>query len=238
LNKEHQRRVRELFDAALDQPVHLRREFLDRAVNGDRHLFEAVEKLLRASERSAGVLDTPIRQRAMVDTDPRRPGSSVGAYKVLQRLSGGGMGIVYQAVRADEVYQRICAVKVIRPELCSNWLVERFKQERRILGKLDHINIARIVDGGSTQEGLLYFRRERVDHTLQTTGLVHEAYLRLFGTDNPPTLNNREHFFAVAATQMRRILVDHARQNCAQSGRASKFRSMRRTTLPADAMKT
>ncbi len=61
-----------------------------------------------------------------------------------------------------------------------------------------------------------YMSRERVDHTLQTTGLVHEAYLRLFGTDNPPTLNNREHFFAVAATQMRRILVDHARQNCAQ----------------------
>jgi len=61
-----------------------------------------------------------------------------------------------------------------------------------------------------------YMSRERVDHTLQTTGLVHEAYLRLFGTDNPPSLNNREHFFAVAATQMRRILVDHARQNCAQ----------------------
>jgi RNA polymerase sigma factor (TIGR02999 family) len=61
-----------------------------------------------------------------------------------------------------------------------------------------------------------YMSRERVDHTLQTTGLVHEAYLRLFGTDNPPTLNDREHFFAVAANQMRRILVDHARQNCAK----------------------
>jgi RNA polymerase sigma-70 factor, ECF subfamily len=60
-----------------------------------------------------------------------------------------------------------------------------------------------------------YMRRERVDHSLQTTGLVHEAYLRLFGTDNPPTMNDRGHFFAVAATQMRRILVDHARQNCA-----------------------
>jgi RNA polymerase sigma-70 factor (ECF subfamily) len=61
-----------------------------------------------------------------------------------------------------------------------------------------------------------YMSRERVDHTLQTTGLVHEAYLKLFGTDNPPSLNNREHFFAVAANQMRRILVDHARQNRAQ----------------------
>jgi RNA polymerase sigma factor (TIGR02999 family) len=65
-----------------------------------------------------------------------------------------------------------------------------------------------------------YMSRERVDHTLQTTGLVHEAYLRLFGTNNPPSLNNREHFFAVAATQMRRILVDHARQNCAKKRKA------------------
>jgi len=60
-----------------------------------------------------------------------------------------------------------------------------------------------------------YMSRERVDHSLQTTGLVHEAYIRLFGTDNLPTLNDRGHFFAVAANQMRRILVDHARQNCA-----------------------
>ena len=60
-----------------------------------------------------------------------------------------------------------------------------------------------------------YMSRERVDHSLQTTGLVHEAYLRLFGTNNPPTLNDRGHFFAVAANQMRRILVDHARQSSA-----------------------
>jgi RNA polymerase sigma-70 factor, ECF subfamily len=61
-----------------------------------------------------------------------------------------------------------------------------------------------------------YMSRERVDHSLQTTALVHEAYLRLFGSDNHPKLNNREHFFAVAATQMRRILVDHARRHCAK----------------------
>ena len=61
-----------------------------------------------------------------------------------------------------------------------------------------------------------YMSGERVDHTLQTTGLVHEAYLRMFGTDVPVSLNDSGHFFALAATQMRRILVDHARQNNAE----------------------
>jgi RNA polymerase sigma-70 factor, ECF subfamily len=86
-------------------------------------------------------------------------------------------------------------------------------------GKGDSIAASQLLDVVYSELHRLagrYMSRERVDHTLQTTGLVHEAYLRLFGTNNPPSLNNREHFFAVAATQMRRILVDHARQNCAK----------------------
>jgi RNA polymerase sigma-70 factor, ECF subfamily len=87
------------------------------------------------------------------------------------------------------------------------------------VGKGDSVAAAQLLDVVYDELHRLagrYMSRERVDHTLQTTGLVHEAYLRLFGTNNPPSLNNREHFFAVAATQMRRILVDHARQNCAK----------------------
>jgi serine/threonine protein kinase len=163
LSQQKQQRIRELFDAALDQPAHLRRDFLVNAVNGDDQLLDMVERLLRASERTAGVLDTPVRPRADKESDPGKSGSYIGAYKILQKLSSGGMGIVYQAVRADEVYQRICAVKVIKPELCTDWLIDRFRAERMILGKLDHVNIARIVDGGSTPEGLLYFVMDYVD---------------------------------------------------------------------------
>ena len=61
-----------------------------------------------------------------------------------------------------------------------------------------------------------YMRSERPDHTLQTTALVHEVYLRLFGSEKPVAVKNSQHFFAVAAMQMRRVLVDHARQNIAQ----------------------
>jgi serine/threonine protein kinase len=163
LTTDHQRRVRELFDAALDQPTEVRQKFLAGACNGDQHLLDTVGRLLAANDRAAGVLDTPVWQRPAVTSSPGEPGSFIGPYKILHELGGGGMGIVYQAVRADEVFQRICAVKVIRPEISSGWLLERFRQERQILARLDHINIARIVDGGSTSEGLPYFVMDFVD---------------------------------------------------------------------------
>jgi serine/threonine protein kinase len=163
LTTDAQRRVRELFDSALDQPAELRQKFLAEACNGDQQLLKAVVRLLAAQERSAGVLDTPVRQRRLDNTGPAAPGSFVGPYKILRELGGGGMGIVYQAVRADEVFQRICAIKVIRPELSSDLLQQRFRDERQILGRLDHVNIARILDGGSTQDGLPYFVMDYVD---------------------------------------------------------------------------
>jgi serine/threonine protein kinase len=163
LTTDHQRRVRELFDAALDQPAELRRQFLAGACKGDERLMETVGRLLAAQERSAGVLDTPVWQRRETAANPGEPGSFIGPYKVLQELGGGGMGIVYQAVRADEVFQRICAIKVIRPEISTDTLLQRFRQERQILARLDHLNIARIVDGGSTASGLPYFVMDFVD---------------------------------------------------------------------------
>jgi serine/threonine protein kinase len=163
LTTDHQRRVRELFDVALDQPAELRQQFLAGACNGDQKLLDTVGRLLAANQRSAGVLDTPVWQRPEPVANPGEPGSFIGPYKVLQELGGGGMGIVYQAVRADEVFQRICAIKVIRPEISTDTLLQRFRQERQILARLDHINIARIVDGGSTTGGLPYFVMDFVD---------------------------------------------------------------------------
>jgi serine/threonine protein kinase len=165
LATEQQRRVREVFDAALDQPAELRQQFVADACNGDPELLEKVTRLLTANNRAAGMIDTPVWQRKESSASPAEPGSYIGPYKILQELGGGagGMGVVYQAVRADKVFQRICAIKVIRPELSADWLLQRFRQERQILAKLDHNNIARIVDGGSTPEGLPYFVMDYVD---------------------------------------------------------------------------
>ncbi len=163
MTTDHQRRVRELFDAALDQPAELRQQFLAGACKGDQKLYDTVGRLLAAQERSAGVLDTPVWQRHEPAANAGEPGSLIGPYKILQELGGGGMGIVYQAVRADEVFQRVCAIKVIRPEISTETLLQRFRQERQILARLDHVNIARIVDGGSTPAGLPYLVMDFVD---------------------------------------------------------------------------
>ncbi len=162
---EQQRRVRELFEAALDQPDELRQKFVTEACGSDTQLLEKVRRLLAAKDRASGMLDTPVWQRRETNANPAEPGSYIGPYKILRELGGGagGMGVVYQAVRADEVFQRICAIKVIRPELSAEWLLERFRQERQILARLDHVNIARIVDGGSTPDGLPYFVMDYVD---------------------------------------------------------------------------
>ncbi len=163
LSTERQRRVRELFDAALDQPAPGRQEFVIAACDGDRQLEDTVTRLLAAHERSVGILDTPIRERREEAAIRIPAGSQIGPYKIIGERGGGGMGIVYQAVRADEVFQRVCAIKVIRPDVSSQHLLQQFRQERQVLARLDHVNIARIVDGGSTPEGLPYFVMDYVD---------------------------------------------------------------------------
>jgi len=185
LTNNPQRRVRELFDAALDQPPMLRQRFLAEACQGDPRLLETVGRLLTARERSEGVLDTPVRQRREAAANLSSLGSYIGPYKILQKLSVGGMGVVYQAIRADEVFRRICAIKVIRADLSASWLRERFHQERQILARLDHANIARIVDGGTTKDNLPYFVMDYVDgpsihNFCAEHGLSPKARLALF----------------------------------------------------------
>lgn len=163
MTTDRQRRVRELFDAALEQPAEARHQFVTAACGGDHQLQDTVGRLLAAHARSVGILDTPIHDRREEAAFRPAEGSYIGPYKLMGEVGSGGMGVVYRALRADEVFQRVCAIKVIRAELSSQRLLQQFRQERQVLGKLDHPNIARIVDGGSTPEGLPYFVMDYVD---------------------------------------------------------------------------
>jgi hypothetical protein len=158
-----QSQIRELFDAALDQPPEIRAQFLHRACHGDQQLESAVAKLLAARERPGGILDTPVQRRAEQQAQAPEIGSQIGPYKLLRELGAGGMGMVYQVVRADGVFDRVSALKVIRPEYAGPHLIESFRRERSILALLDHVHVARIVDGGSTSNGLPYFVADYVD---------------------------------------------------------------------------
>ena len=94
MTTERQRRIREVFEEVCDQPLETQDDCLWRACGGDEELARAVGKLLRAHNRSGGVLDTPVRQRVEPRAPAMEPGVFIGPYKVLREFAGGGMGVV------------------------------------------------------------------------------------------------------------------------------------------------
>jgi serine/threonine protein kinase len=156
-----QRLIRDLFDKASDLPASERQAWVEARAQGSAEVVASVMRLLRAANASGqGFLSEPAFKR---QSPALEEGMMIGPYRVLRELGSGGMGVVYLAMRSDEVYRRLAAVKVIRPELRDNPLKDRFLREREILATLDHPNIARIVDGGSTPNGLPYFVMDYVD---------------------------------------------------------------------------
>ena len=87
----------------------------------------------------------------------------MGAYQIVEQIGVGGMGEVYRAVRADDQYSKQVALKVVRGGQDSAFVISRFKNERQILASLDHPNIARLLDGGSTEDGAPYFVMELIE---------------------------------------------------------------------------
>ena len=160
MTPERLRQVRDVFEAALEHPPELRAAFLDDACDPDGELRGEVQKLLDAHEQSGGVLDQPLLVEPRV---PKMEGRRIGPYEIVRELGRGGMGTVYLALRADDVFRKQVAIKVVRPEVGGAEVVRRFRQEREILAALDHPNIARLLDGGETEDGLLYVVMEYVD---------------------------------------------------------------------------
>lgn len=100
--------------------------------------------------------------------DPRAQsvvGRRIGPYRVIREIGHGGMGTVYLAVRADDQFQKRAAIKLVRRGMDTDDILQRFRNERQILANLDHPNIARLLDGGTTVEGLPYFVMDYVEGT-------------------------------------------------------------------------
>ena len=133
----------------------------------DPGLADEVASLLAAHDQThpqlmglaPGVVDGLVRAHA----DALRIGTRLGAYRLMRRLGSGGMGDVYLAERADGAFEKCVAIKVLRDGLVGEQAVHRFERERRILASLDHANLAKVFDGGVTEEGLPYFVMERVE---------------------------------------------------------------------------
>ncbi len=182
-------RVKALFLDALDQPSTARATWLAAACD-DPALRDEVATLLAAHDdaEGSGRLDRPLFDRPTADPADARDywaGRMVGPWRLAERLGAGGMGTVYRAERADGTYERTVAVKLLRPGNDIEALAGRLRAERRLLARLEHPLIARLYDGGVTEDGLPYLAMELVHGEPVTAyaearGLGVEARLRLF----------------------------------------------------------
>ena len=167
MTAERWKQVRELFDAATEMPPSQRAEFL--ASTADTELRREVEALLRAYDESSDLLEEPAAARLapMLDVTNAEwmAGRMVGHYRLIRRIGSGGMGAVYEAARADREYEKRVAIKLIKPGAYGHTVLHRFLNERQVLAELDHPNIARLLDGGTTPEGMPYLVMEYVDGT-------------------------------------------------------------------------
>ena len=120
----------------------------------------ALERLLRDAESE--FLETPAWESVPAPTVEDVPPDRIGPWKITQELGRGGMGTVYRGERDDGSFEQTVAVKLIRAELVSGELRRRFDIERRILASLEHPNVARLLDAGTTQQGIPYLVIEYV----------------------------------------------------------------------------
>ncbi len=185
---------RELFIAALQKEnLAERQAYLDAACADGPELREQVQGLLRLYEGAGSFLQKPALagDATCVFVPPTgRPahsetlGTMIGPYKLLQQIGEGGMGTVFMAEQAAPIRRKV-ALKVIKPGMDSGQVVARFETERQALAMMDHVNIARVIDGGTTENGRPFFVME----------LVHGVPITKYCDDNHLTPRQRLELF-------------------------------------------
>jgi serine/threonine protein kinase len=164
---ERWKRVKSILDAVLDRPAAERTAAADEACAGDAELRAEVQSLLASHGQARAFLESTARDALLRSVAPVRPeaptGARIGPYRVIEEVGRGGMGAVYLAERDDQEYRKKVAIKLVRGDADSASVVRRFRQERQILAELDHPNIARLLDGGTTEDGVPYFVMEYVE---------------------------------------------------------------------------
>ncbi len=156
-------RIKEIFDAACEVPPDARAAFLERACGDDVAMREEIQGLFDEEDRVHSMLDGVAIEATGLLGDLTREGRRIGPYLLIRRIGVGGMGEVYLAARADGQFEHRVALKLVRPGLGSEQILARFRSERQILARLQHPNIARLLDGGLTEEGQPYFVLEYID---------------------------------------------------------------------------
>jgi eukaryotic-like serine/threonine-protein kinase len=158
-------RLMEIFSEALElKSAEERADYLDRVCGSDRSLRGRVEGLLRAHVEDDDFLESPAAPPTVTIESPslsEGPGTVIGPYKLREQIGEGGMGVVYVAEQTRPVRRKV-ALKIIKPGMDTKQVIARFEAERQALAMMDHPNIARVFDGGTTPSGRPYFVMELV----------------------------------------------------------------------------
>ncbi len=170
MNKRDWQEARGILEGAFEHGPEEWSGFLARACVDNPALRREIDALMEAhweagnflggpAETSNGDFDEGTSERPQIQLEGRR----LGAYKVLRCIGRGGMGEVYLAVRADDEFEKRVALKLLKPGMATEEVIRRFRTERQILAALEHPNIAKLLDGGETPEGLPYIVMEYVE---------------------------------------------------------------------------
>jgi tRNA A-37 threonylcarbamoyl transferase component Bud32 len=175
MKPEEYGRLRELFDAVTELPDSEHAAFIEANTPADSSLRQHLLAILAARADSRFLVAETPSAPAPDESDSLPADSQLGHYRLLRQLDAGGMGVVYLAVRNDDVFHKTVAIKIIRAETVDRETLERFKRERQMLAGLDHPNIARILDGGDTPDGRPFYVMEYVP------GLAIDEYCERLG---------------------------------------------------------
>ena len=168
MTPEHKRQIKDIYRRALELTNPEREEMLQRVCGGDEELRHEVEVLLSESMDTNPYLNTEAIVAGapkfdLTDKPGPQVGERIGPYRLVGELGRGGMGTVFLADRDDEHFQKRVAVKIVKRGMDTVEILSRFRHERQILASLEHPNIAQLLDGGTTADGLPYFVMEHIE---------------------------------------------------------------------------
>lgn len=180
--------IEEIFQGALERPPAERKHFVEKACENDKDLLPEIEALLESDNDAESVL------RSLIADDLKEVAHTshlsetdlqLGPYHLVRELDSGGMGVVHLAVRSDDHYFQVVAIKMIRKGQDSPELVHRFRMERQILASLNHPGIGTILDGGETKDGrpfivMEYVEGQPITLASQSRGLSIRQRVELF----------------------------------------------------------
>jgi serine/threonine protein kinase len=172
LTPERWAQIRQIFDGALERSEVDRAAYLRVVCARDDELRREVESLLSSHDSAGDFLDKPAASLSTItqtlvssgaEIQDYPPGHRVGAYELQKCIGRGGMGSVWLATRSDKEFKKQVAIKLVKRGMDTQEILRRFRLERQLLAGLTHPNIAALIDGGSTPDGLPYLVMEYVD---------------------------------------------------------------------------